>query len=429
MSKLALLGGEKAVTSEPKTNSHHRSPMWESGKSPTWEEFSAAFAGKIQAEYALPVSSGQAALNSALIAAEVGPGDEVIVSSFTWIASVSCIMHNNAVPIFVDVDPKTFTIDPEDVKRKITPYTKAIIAIDLYGHPVDLGPLLNISREHNLVLIEDSAQATGSQIDGRPVGGLADITCFSFAGKPIAATSGGVMTTNSRDYYERGALGGQHPSTLSTLLTHSDLLKYASTGGYGDNHRIDRFAMTVAHEALDTFEAANEARIANCNYITKELEKIKGITPPYVASYAKHVYHMYSPLYDEGELGIPRDKFVKALNAEGVTALTYVNSANFLFHPGGKPMPSGPIHHRAIFQEKNVYGSGCPFQCPHYKGEADYSIGSLPVSESLVDKEFNLLQPNLSAPNGIEQMEQYVAAIAKVVENIDDLEDYELTRL
>ena len=424
MSKLALLGGEKAVTTEPHSAGHHRSPMWESGKAADWEEFSAAFAKKMQVEYALPVSSGQVALNSALTAAQAGPGDEVIVPSFTWIASVSCIMHNNAVPIFADVDPKTYTLDPEDVRRKITHRTKAIIAVDLYGHPVDLKELLAIAREHDIVLIEDSAQATGAQVDGQIIGGIADITCFSFAGKPIAATSGGVMTTNSREYYERGALGGQHPSTLSKILTNSELLKYASTGGYGDNHRIDRYAMTVAYEALETFEEANEARIANCDLLTQELSKVKGITPPYVAPGVKHVYHMYSSLYNEEELGVPREAFVKALNAEGVTALTYVNSANFLFHPGGKPMPSGPIHHRAIFQEKNVYGHGCPFQCPHYDGEADYSLGSLPVTEKLVDQEFNFLQPHLSAPNGPDQMEQFLDAVTKVVDNIGDLEGW-----
>ena len=200
--------------------------MWESGQMPSWEEFSEKFAEKMQVAYALPVSSGQVALNSALVAAQAGPGDEVIVPSFTWIASVSCIMHNNAVPIFADVDPKTFTLDPEDVRRKITPRTKAIIGVDLYGHPVYLEELLAIVREHDIVLIEDSAQATGAQVNGQIVGGIADITCFSFAGKPIAATSGGVMTTNNREYYERGALGGQHPSTLSKILTNSELLKY-----------------------------------------------------------------------------------------------------------------------------------------------------------------------------------------------------------
>ena len=123
---------------------------------------------------------------------------------------------------------------------------------------------------------------------------------------------------------------------------------------------------------------------------------------------------------------MPREVFVKAINAEGVTALTYVNSANFLFHPGGKPMPSGPIHHRTLFQEKNVYGHGCPFQCPHYTGEADYSIGSLPVTEKLVDQEFNFLQPHLSAPNGPDQMEQVLDAVTKVVDNIGDLEGYQV---
>ena len=426
MSKLALYGGEKAMPEGPKSAGNQRSPMWERGDSPSWEEFSEAFAGKMGAEFALPVSSGQVALNAALVAAQAGPGDEVIVPSFTWLASVSCILHCNAVPVFADIDPTTFTINPEDVKRKITSRTKAIIAVDLYGHPVDLEPLLKIVRDRDIVLIQDSAQATGAQINGKSVGSLADITCFSFAGKPIASTSGGVMTTNKRELYERGALAGQHPATLSKILTDRNLLKYATTGGYGDNHRIDRFAMTVAYEALSTFEEANENRIKNCNYLTHELGKLKGITPPYIAPGAKHVFHMYTCLYNEGELGVPRDKFVIALTAEGVPTITYVNSANYLFHPGGRPLPAGPIHLRAIFQEQNVYGKGCPFQCPLYDGQTEYSRGSLPVTERLVNEEFNFLQPNLSAPNGIEQMEQYASAVAKVVENIADLEDFDL---
>ena len=184
--------------------------------------------------------------------------------------------------------------------------------------------------------------------------------------------------------------------------------------------------MTMAYEALDNFEGANEARIKNCNFLTQELGKLKGITPPYVAPDVKHVYHMYTCLYDEEALGIPRDKFVIALTAEGLPTITYVNSANYRFHPGGRPLPSGPVHHRAIFQEKNVYGKGCPFQCPHYRGETHYSVGSLPVTEALVNQEFNFLQPHLSDPNGKEQMEQYIAAVAKVVENIGDLEDFNL---
>ena len=206
MSKLALLGGEKAMPEGPKSGGNQRSPMWGRGESPSWEEFSEAFARKMGAEFALPVSSGQVALNAALVAAQVGPGDEVIAPSFTWLASVTGILHCNAVPVFADINPETFTIDPDDVKRKITSRTKAIIAVDLYGHPVELEPLIRIARDNGVVLIQDSAQATGAELNGKSVGGLADITCFSFAGKPIASTSGGVMTTNKRGFYERGAV-------------------------------------------------------------------------------------------------------------------------------------------------------------------------------------------------------------------------------
>ena len=266
MSKLALLGGKRTIveeTSKPKN--------WRVS-----ESFEEAFARYVGVKYALPVSSGQTALNSALAGAGVGPGDEVIVVSFTWIASVSCVLHMNAIPIFADIDPRTFTMDPEDVRRKITPRTKAILPVDIYGHPADIVQLKQIADENSLILVEDAAQATGARIGDKVVGGIAHITTFSFAGKPLASSSGGIMTTDDRGLYERAALAGQHPSLLSGLITDPELRKYVSTGGYGDNHRPDGHAMASAHEGLKTMDERTDARIENANFLTAELSKMEG---------------------------------------------------------------------------------------------------------------------------------------------------------
>ena len=412
MSKLALLGGKKTIV--------RNTGQSRGGNNP--ESFEEAFAKYVGVKYALPVSSGQTALNSALTATGVGPGDEVIVVSFTWVASVSCVLHLNAIPIFADIDDKTFTMDPEDVKRKITERTKAILPVDIYGHPAPLLELKQIAEENNLVLVEDAAQATGARIDGKVVGSIAHITTFSFAGKPLASSSGGIMTTDNREFYERAALAGQHPSMLSRVITKPELRKYVSTGGYGDNHRPDGRAMASAHENLKTMDERTDARIENANSLTSELSKIKGITPPYVKPGVRHVYHMYTCLYDENHFGVPRDKFVAALNAEELTTWTYVDGPNYVFEPDGTPIHVGPLHHRPIYQELNLYGKGCPFQCPHGV-TPKYEIGSLPVTERVTKQEFNFLQGDLSSPNDLDMMKKYVEAIQKVVDNIDELKE------
>ena len=412
MSKLALLGGKKTIGGDTDQPGRGNNP----------ESFEEAFAKYVGVKHALPVSSGQTALNSALTATGVGPGNEVIVVSFTWVASVSCVLHLNAIPIFADIDDKTFTMDPEDVKKKITERTKVILPVDIYGHPAPILELMEIAEENNLVVVEDAAQATGARINDKIVGSIAHITAFSFAGKPLASSSGGIMTTDSREFYERAALAGQHPSMLSRAITIPELRKYVSTGGYGDNHRPDGRAMASAHENLKGMDERTDARIENANFLTSELRKIEGITPPYVKPGARHVYHMYTCLYDENHFGVSRDKFVEALNAEGLRTWTYIDGPNYVFEPDGTPIHVGPLHHRPIYQELNLYGKGCPFQCPHGV-TPKYEIGSLPVTERVTKQEFNLLQGDLSAPNDLDMMKQYMEAIHKVVDNIDQLKE------
>ena len=412
MSKLALLGGEKTIVVETSKRRNWR----------VAESFEEAFAKYVGVKYALPVSSGQTALNSALTAAGVGPGDEVIVVSFTWIASVSCVLHLNAIPIFADIDGKTFAMDPEDVKRKITQRTKAILPVDIYGHPAPIIELKQIAEENDLVLVEDAAQATGARIDDKIVGGIAHITAFSFAGKPLASSSGGIMTTDSRELYERAALAGQHPSLLSGMITSPELRKYVSTGGYGDNHRPDGRAMASAHENLKTMDERTDARIENANFLTSQLSNIEGITPPYVRPGIRHVYHMYTCLYDENHFGVPRSRFVAALNAEGLTTWTYIDGPNYVRETDGTPIVAGPLHHRPVYQELDLYGKGCPFQCPHGV-TPKYEIGSLPVTERVTKQEFNFLQGDLSQPHGVDMMKKYVDAVHKVVDNIDELRE------
>jgi dTDP-4-amino-4,6-dideoxygalactose transaminase len=179
---------------------------------------------------------------------------------------------------------------------------------------------------------------------------------------------------------------------------------------------------TEAMQQLLDAEVRTAARIRNCDYLTSQLSDVPGVTPPYVRPGYRHAYHYYTCLWDPDECGVSRDRFCAALNAEGVYAVAYVNDANYQFAPESRPIQAGgPIHLRTIFQERNLYGKGCPFLCPHVKNPPTYQKGDLPVSEAMAEREFCIMQPYLSPPNDETDMRLIVDAIAKVVEHVDEL--------
>lgn len=409
MSKLALFGGRKTVGEGKDLKTSWGAKGLET-----------ALCEYTGARYARCVSSGTAALISGLFACGCGPGDEVLTVSFTWVATVGAVLRVNAVPIFADIDPQTLTMDVADARRKITRNTKAILPVDFYGHPAPIPELMELAKEYGIPVIEDACQASTAEINGRKVGNIADFTAFSWSGKPIySSMGGGAYLTNDRKLYERALLMGQHPTVIQGLATDSDVLKYASMGGTGDNMRA------VGHDAMAQLmdaEVRTEARIRNCNYLTSKLKDLPGITPPYVRPGYRHVYHYYTCLWDPEVHGVTRDRFCAALNAEGVYAVAYVNDANYQFAPESKPIQAGgPIHLRTIFRERNLYGKGCPFQCPHVENPPIYQKGDLPVSEEMADREFSIIQPYLSPPCDEEDMQLMVDAFEKVIENIDEL--------
>ena len=413
MAKLALFGGEKTI--DDKAGRGLRS-SW-AGRS--LDEALCAYTG---AKYARCVSSGTAALISSLFAAGVGPGDEVLTVAYTWVATPGAVLRVNAVPIFVDIDPRTFCMDVEDLRRKITPQTKAILPVDFYGHPAPIPEIMAIAEEHGLLVIEDACQASTAEIDGAKVGSIAHMTAFSWSGKPIySSAGGGAYLTNDRRLYERALLAGQHPTVIAGVATDPDVRRYASMGGTGDNMRaVGRDAMA---QLLDA-DARTNARIANCDWLTERLKDIPGITPPHVRPGCKHAYHYYTCLWDPEVHGVSRDRFCQALNAEGVTAVAYVQDANHTFAPESKPIQAGgPCHLRTIFQERNLYGKGCPFLCPHVENPPVYREGDLPVSEAMAAREFCLLQRDLSPPCDERDMQLIVDAVSKIVDHIAELKE------
>ncbi len=246
--------------------------------------FEEEFARYCGSSFAIAVNSGTSALHLALLAAGIGPGDEVITVPFTFIATVAAIVYSGARPIFVDIDPKSFTMDVDQIERAITERTKVILPVHLYGQPADMERILEIARRHHLLVIEDAAQAHGSEDKGRRVGGLGDIGCFSFyPGKNLGAYGeGGMVVTNNSIYAQ----------TLRLLRDWGQIEKgHHILKGY--NYRMEGIQGAVLRVKLRYLEAWTEARRLHAKRY-HELLKRENIETPEERSDCRHVYHIYA---------------------------------------------------------------------------------------------------------------------------------------
>lgn len=246
--------------------------------------FEKDFSAYCGVENAIGVNSGTSALHLALLAAGVGPGDEVITVSFTFVATVAAICYTGAKPVFVDIDPHSFTMDVNKIEAAITSKTKVIMPVHLYGQCADMDPILEIARKHKLVVIEDSAQAHGAEYKGRKTGSMGDLGCFSFyPGKNLGAYGeGGMVTTNNADFTR----------TMRMLRDWGAEKKYQHVlKGY--NYRLEGIQGAILHVKLKYLDAWSEARRKHAAQYTKLLAGSKVATPE-VMSYGKPVFHVYA---------------------------------------------------------------------------------------------------------------------------------------
>lgn len=210
----------------------------------------AAFATVCGTKYALAVSSGTAAIHAALLAAGLGPGDEVIVTPYSWPQSVAPVLFTGATPVFADIDPETLNIDPESVRERISDRTKAIVPVHLFGNPCDMSALQEIAANAGVLLISDGAHALGASLDGLPAGAWGDVTCFSLGrGKLVSGGEGGVLTTNSKQLFEKALLLTQHPERARRVGWNPGFVE-----GLGLNFRIHPLAALLAYCDIDFIE-------------------------------------------------------------------------------------------------------------------------------------------------------------------------------
>ena len=281
----------------------------------SFEEEMAEYLG---VKHAVGVASGTDALILALRALNIGEGDEVIVPAYTFFATASTVLHVGAKPVLVDIDPRTYCLDPELVRVAVTPKTRAVIPVHLYGHPAEMEPINQIAAEGDLFVIEDNAQAIGAEYRGKKTGNLSDVACLSFfPSKNLGAYGdGGMVVTNSREIADQ----------VRQLRVHGWKVKYyPEILGY--NSRLDALQAAVLRVKLRHLDAWNQRRREIAAIYDQALEKVKGIRAPYITEDVKHVYHLYIVQADE------RDQLEQQLSEAGVASGVYYPQALHLTSP------------------------------------------------------------------------------------------------
>lgn len=262
---------------------------------PKIAEFEQTVADYVGAKYAVAISNGTSALHAACFAAGIGPGDEVITTPLTFAASANCVLYCGGTAVFADVDPKTYNIDPEDIRRKITDRTKAIIAVHLAGQPCDMDAIHSIAHEYGLIVIEDGAHALGSVYKGKKVGSLSDMTTFSFHPvKPITTGEGGMIVTDNEEFYKKMALFRSHGITRDdSMMTRNDGPWFYQQFDLGYNYRITDIQCALGcsqMKKLDRFLARRKEIVARYNEAFADCDNI--ITP-YQLSDTESGWHLY----------------------------------------------------------------------------------------------------------------------------------------
>ena len=282
------------------------------GSGPMASEFEKDFAEFAETKHAVAVNSGTAALHMAVLTAEIRKGDEVILPSFTFVATAESVALVGAKPVFVDVDLCTYNIDPEKTESAITNKTKAIISVDLYGLPAAADRLREIAEKHGLVLIEDAAQAHGASLKGKPVGYFADMTCWSFyASKNMTTGEGGMITTKNDEY----------AGVLRAMRSHGETKEYVSNI-LGHNYRMPEIEAAIGVAQLKKLPTFIEKRRNNAELLTKELKGTRQLYLPNEPRGYRHAWYLYTVRIQKGDSTV-RDKIVKDLRKQGVGATVY----------------------------------------------------------------------------------------------------------
>lgn len=289
---------------------------------PKVEELERVFAEQVGAKYAVAVSNGTAALHCACITAGIGAGDEIITTPLTFAASANCAFYCGARPVFADVDPETYNIDPASIEAHITDKTKAVVAVDFTGQAVKIKEIREICDRHHLVFIEDAAHAIGTKYCGRPIGSLADMTCFSFHPvKTVTSGEGGAVTTNRREFYKKLVLAHTHGITRDeNLMEEADHegAWYYEQVSLGYNYRMTDFQAALLLSQLNKLEQFSARRKEIVNQYNEAFSQIPEIIIQKEIPESDSCHHLYIIRLDLEKLSCTRREFFDAMAAENV---------------------------------------------------------------------------------------------------------------
>lgn len=402
--ELALLGGTPVRTKpfpkwpvfgQPEEQALVRtlhSGKWGKLEGPEVATFEKRFAEYHGAKHGIAVVNGTVSLRIALLAAGIEAGDEVIIPPYTFLATASAVVEANAAPVFVDIDPETFNIDPRAIEKAVTPRTRAIICVHLGGMSCDMDAIMSIAKRHKLIVIEDAAHAHGSEYKGRPVGAIGHMGSFSFqSSKNMTSGEGGIITSND------DALAARCRSIHNCGRVPGG--KWYEHHIISGNHRLSEFQGAILNCQLDRLKEQTDLRDANGRYLDEKLSQIPGIMPQRRDAFAtKSAQHLYPFRFDAGVFGISRQRFLEALGAEGIPAA---------------PGYVIPLYRQPLFADK-AFG-------PYTAGAArDYGNIRLPVCERICNEEGAWFYQTVLLGMRSD-MDDVVTAVAKVYEHREAL--------
>lgn len=367
------------------------------------------FAAFVGSRHCLATNSGTAALHLALIGAGVKPGDEVIVPALTFVATAMAVLHQGAVPVFVDVEPQTLGLDPARLEAAITPRTRAVVPVHLHGVPCELQAVADIAARHGLVVVEDSAQAIGARYRGRAAGTLGQSGCFSLqSSKSVACGEGGLLVTDDEAVYRRAhsaRMFGEDSRPEDEAgydLTHAlDGNRAYDSAAVGWNYRTTELAAAVARVQLRRLPEWNARALENAGLLTRRLRELPGVTPPAVPEDREPAFHKYRVQLDATRLGLDappvavRDAMLRALRAEGCEVVLWQT----------RPVPG-----QTLFQRMHAEAAARPAQ-----GRVSYELAQYPETRAILDRSLCLFSQTYPIPPQPRALvEAYAEAFARV---------------
>lgn len=358
-------------------------------------------------KHAISVNSATSALYCAMGAIGIAPGDEVIVSPYTMCASATAPLIYNAVPVFADIEYDYYCLDPDDVERKITDKTKAIIVVDILGQPYNMERINEIAKKHHLYVIEDNAQGPLATYKGKYAGTLGDIGVFSLNyHKHIHCGEGGVLVTDNDELAERMRLIRNHAEAVVENKGVTNL-----NNMIGFNFRMTEIEAAITREQLKKLKWLVEERRKNVKYIEKGLSDLTCLTMPLIREDCEHSYYVHAIKYNSKETGVSREKFVLAVQAE-LMPIELRETEGVKFNLGYVQ----PLYHQPMFQQKEAYGGT---QYP-FSAHINYDKGTCPICEKICSSEtifHELMKPYMTTKD----LDDVLEAVHKVVSNIDEL--------